>query len=159
LMDTGYFIDRAQDLYGYPHFVCDTGGSICEWVDPDDPADPLLTELSRTSLMVWIKGSDDHTAELVRRFDKAPKPMAYQPAFLARMWDSYLAETGAQPEAVDPDTFVRWTFAQALSHRQPLYTAMARNWGVTVEASDMASVRDARDFDAVIAQALDTRLQ
>ena len=43
---TGTFIDRAETVYGYPHFVCDTGGSICEWVDPDDPADPLLTQLA-----------------------------------------------------------------------------------------------------------------
>lgn len=33
LLDTEYFVDRAQRLYGYPHFICDTGGSICEWVD------------------------------------------------------------------------------------------------------------------------------
>ncbi len=45
LHDTGYFIERAERLYGYPHFICDTGGSICEWVDPDDPHDPLLSEL------------------------------------------------------------------------------------------------------------------
>ena len=35
LLDTGHFIDRAKSLYQYPHFVCDTGGSICEWVDPN----------------------------------------------------------------------------------------------------------------------------
>ncbi len=55
LNDTAYFIERAQDLYGYPHFICDTGGSICEWVDPNDPDDALMTALSKTTLMVWIK--------------------------------------------------------------------------------------------------------
>ena len=57
-------------------------------------------------------------------------------------------------DAVDPDAFIRWTYAQALAHRQPLYEAMARNWGITVEAEDMARVRDAADFDEVIAAAL-----
>jgi hypothetical protein len=33
---------RARDIYGYPNVVCDTGGSICEVVDPDDPEDPVL---------------------------------------------------------------------------------------------------------------------
>ncbi|KMK66884.1 hypothetical protein [Puniceibacterium sp. IMCC21224] len=154
LLDTSYFIDRAQDLYGYPHFVCDTGGSICEWVDADDPADPILTALSQNCLMVWIRGTEAHTADLVRRFDSAPKPMAYQPAFLARVWEQYLNENNCEEADVNPDTFIRWTFAQALAHRQPRYEAIARNWGIVVEASDIAAVQSPADFNAVIADAL-----
>lgn len=154
LLDTGYFIDRAQDLYGYPHFVCDTGGSICEWVDPDDPDDPILTELSRDALMVWVRGTDAHTAELVRRFDRAPKPMAYRPDFLIDAWAAYLAETGLTETKVDPDAFIRWTYARAMAHRQPLYEAMARNWGITVDAADMEQVRTEADFVDLIARTL-----
>jgi hypothetical protein len=154
LLDTGYFIDRARDLYGYPHFVCDTGGSICEWVDPANPDDPILSALSKVALMVWIRGTEEHTAELVRRFDRAPKPMAYQPAFLENCWRGYLDETGADETGVDPDTFIRWTYARAMAHRQPLYEAMARHWGITVEAADIATVRDAVDFSQVIAASL-----
>lgn len=157
LRDTAYFADRARNLYGYPHFVCDTGGSICEWVDAEDPKDPVLTHLSDTCLMVWIKGSEDHTADLVQRFDKAPKPMAYQPEFLARSWVDYLNKNNVQEVDVDPDTFIRWTYARALAHRQPRYAAMARNWGVTVDASDMATVRDQTDFETVIAKAIEQR--
>lgn len=157
LRDTPYFIDRAQALYGYPHFVCDTGGSICEWVDAENPADPLLKHLSDSCLMVWIKGSDDHTKDLIARFDKAPKPMAYQPQFLLRVWEEYLSENNLQEGDVDPDAFIRWTYARALAHRQPRYAAMARNWGVTVDASDMATVRDQTDFTAVIAASLEAR--
>ncbi|TCS59078.1 hypothetical protein EDD52_12237 [Primorskyibacter sedentarius] len=157
LLDTGYFIDRAQDLYGYPNFICDTGGSICEWVDADDPQDEILSNLSSRALMVWIRGTESHTEELIRRFDKAPKPMAYQPEFLERVWSQYLNENKLSEGDVDPDAFIRWTYAQALAHRQPRYEAMARNWGVTVEASDMATIRDEADFSAVIASALETR--
>lgn len=157
LTDTAKFAERSEKVYNYPHFVCDTGGSICEWVDAEDPNDPLLRMLSETCLMVWIKGSEDHTAELVRRFDKAPKPMAYQPEFLARVWAEYLNENKTQEGDVDPDAFIRWTYARALAHRQPRYEAMARNWGVTVEASDMATVRDHDDVTAVIAKALEMR--
>lgn len=157
LRDTAYFIRRADELYGYQNFVCDTGGSICEWVNPDDPADPLLTELSQSALMVWIKGDEAHTAELIRRFDRAPKPMAYQPEFLAAKWDQYLQEQGLKADQVDPDAFIRWTYAQALSHRQPRYEAMARNFGVTVLAEDVAQVASPADFNALIARALEEK--
>ncbi len=154
LMDTETFISRAHDLYGYDHFVCDTGGSICEVVDADDPKDPILTALSQNTLMVWIKGSDAHTEELVRRFDKAPKPMYYQPEFLLECWHAYLDETGQDERAVDPDAFVRWTYARALAHRQPRYEAMSR-WGVTVTAEAVSQVATAADFVDVIATALE----
>jgi len=119
LMDTGYFIGRSERLYGYPHFVCDTGGSICEWVDGDDPEDPILTDLSAHCLLVHIEGSDAHTAELIRRFDRAPKPMAYQPEFLDAAWDDYLLENTCKADEVDPDSFIRATYARALAHRRP----------------------------------------
>ncbi|RWR13351.1 ATPase [Paenirhodobacter populi] len=154
LLDTTHFISRAQDIYGLPHFICDSGGSICEVVDPDDPQDPILRELSAHSLMVWIEGSDAHTEELVRRFDRAPKPMYYQPGFLTRMWNQYRAERNEAEDQVDPDAFVRWTYRQALDHRQPRYAAMARNWGIAVKAEDVALVRDEKDFTSLIAAAL-----
>jgi len=157
LMDSGPFIDRSRAIYGYPHFVCDTGGSICEWVDPDDPRDPLMTELSARTLMIWIKGSAAHTAELIRRFDRAPKPMAYQPAFLARVWAEYLALHRQTEDQVDPDTFIRWTYAQALAHRQPRYGTMANRWGLTIPYETLAGVRSESDVIAVVAQALHMR--
>jgi hypothetical protein len=157
LLDTPHFIDRAFDLYGYPHFVCDTGGSICEWVDPDDPDDHVMQTLAASTLMIWIEGTDAHTAELVRRFDKAPKPMAYQPEFLDRVWHDYLAQQGCREEEVDPDAFIRWTYARALAHRKPRYEAMARRWGLTAQAADMAAVTTAGDFDALVARLLDDR--
>jgi hypothetical protein len=156
LLDTMRFIDRADDIYGYGNFVCDSGGSICEVVDPWNPADPVMTALSQNLLMVWIKGSDAHTAELVRRFDRAPKPMYYQPHFLERMWDEYRSMTGEDAMQVDPDAFVRWTYAQALAHRQPRYAAMA-DWGVTVTAEEVAEVRDEAGFIDLIARAIEAR--
>lgn len=155
LLDTEYFIDRAERLYSYPHFICDTGGSICEWVDPDNPDDTILKALSQQTLMIWLKGDEAHTAELIRRFDRDPKPMSYMPEFLTQVWDAYLREHDCTPEAVDPDHFLRFTYARALAHRQPRYEAMAK-WGVTVTADKMAGVRNGADFDDVIAHALET---
>jgi hypothetical protein len=155
LLDTTRFIDRAQALYGYSNFVCDTGGSICEVVDPDDPDDPVLKELSEHLLMVWIEGSDEHTEELVRRFKRAPKPMYYMPEFLEVAWADYLRENNVEEAEVDPDDFMAATYARAMAHRQPRYAAMAKNWGVTVQANDVASAKTPGDFDALIARALE----
>ncbi|MCB2136590.1 MAG: ATPase, partial [Rhodobacteraceae bacterium] len=157
LLDTARFADRAQALYGYSHFVCDSGGSICEVVDPDDPDDPVLTALSRAVLMVWIKGSDAHTEELIRRAVVSPKPMYYQPDFLRAGWADYLAKAGCAEGEVDPDDFLRWMFARALHHRQPLYAAMAENWGVTVTAEDVAKVTSPAGIEALISDALEAR--
>ncbi len=157
LLDTPQFIARAHDLYGYQHFVCDTGGSICEVVDPENPADEVLRTLGANTLMVWIEGSGDHTEELIRRFDKSPKPMYYQPRFMRRIWDEFKNETNTLGGDVDPDAFVRYAYGRALRHRAPLYAAMARNWGVSVRADDVAKVRDCGDVIALVANALATR--
>ncbi|MGX9354294.1 ATPase [Roseobacteraceae bacterium S113] len=157
LLDTGYFIDRAERLYGYPNFICDTGGSICEWVDPADPDDPVLRHLSEQCLMVWLEGSDAHAQELIRRFDLDPKPMSYQPEFLESCWSEYLIEKNALEDDVDPNDFIRWTYARALAHRQPLYRAMAEGWGVSVRAENVARATDPASFTDVIAQAIDAK--
>lgn len=156
MLDTAHFMERASDIYGYQDFVCDTSGSICEVVNADDPADPVMTQLDQTLLMVWIKGSDDHTSELVRRFDRAPKPMYYQPDFLHEAWKEYRATHSVDDKNCNPDHFVRWTYARALAHRQPRYAAMAR-WGVTITAHEAATVKTPDDFNALIATALDRR--
>lgn len=153
MRDSAQFIQRARALYGYPHFICDTSGSICEVVEPDSPDDPLLTELSALMLPVWIRGTEAHTAELVRRFDRAPKPMYYQPRFLLDAWEDY---GRAHPGPVDPDAFIRWTYARALAHRQPRYAAMARR-GITIDADEVAAITSAADFDALIARAIDRK--
>ena len=155
MLDTSHFIDRAKALYGYDNFICDTSGSICEIVDPTDPNDPVLSALADKVLMIWLKGSEAHTQSLIQRFDAAPKPMCYQADFLEQAWAKYLSEKGNAPDQVDPDDFVRWTYAQALAHRQPRYRAIADNWGLTIPADRMSDVRTEADLIDVVAKALD----
>ncbi|MBU2982279.1 ATPase [Lentibacter algarum] len=153
LQDTTHFIARGQKIYSYPHFICDTGGSICEWVDAENPDDKILKALSENTLMIWLKGSDAHINELIARFDRAPKPMAYQPEFLASTWSKYLSKNKCSEDEVDPDDFIRYAYGRALTHRQPRYEAMSQ-WGVTVSAEDISTVRDSSDFNAVVSAAL-----
>jgi hypothetical protein len=157
LRDTPLFIDKARDIYGYSHFMCDTGGSLCEVVNPDNRDDPVLTALARNVLLVHIRGTEAHSDELALRFEKAPKPMYYPESFLRQVWADYLAETGSAADAVDPDAFIVWGFRRLLAHRIPRYNAIGEHWGVTVEAAEIEALRTPGDFDALIARAIGRR--
>ena len=56
-------------------------------------------------------------------------------------------------EEVDPDTFVRWTYAKALEHRNPIYKSMA-SWGITVQADLISKVKTPEEFNLLIGSTL-----
>ena len=153
LLDTGYFASRSKEIYQYDNFICDSGGSICEVVNPDNPNDPVMNHLSENTLLVWIKGSDAHTEALITRFDKNPKPMCYEESFLAKRWEEFINLKKIDESKVDPNEFIRWTYAKALSHRQPRYERMAK-WGITVKAEDIEKVKNTNQFNSLIENAL-----
>jgi hypothetical protein len=157
MLDTVHFLRRAEDLYGYGRFLCDTSGSICEVVDPENAEDPVLSVLSGHLLFVQIRGAQADAEELARRFDRDPKPMYYTEGFLRETWAAYLAAHEVSAERVDPDDFIRWGFRRLLSHRLPRYDAIARNWGVAVPSQAIAGVRTPEEFDRLVAGALDAR--
>ena len=155
LLDVPEFIERARDIYRYTHFVCDSGGSLCEIVDPGDAADPVIKSLTDHTLLLYIEGNPRHTKMLVDRFRRQPKPMYYQPAFLDAKWAEYkeinrIADDGG----VDPDGFAVWGFEQLLHHRVPLYQAIARNYGYTVRMEDIPGVKTEDDFLALLGGAI-----
>ena len=153
LLDTPHFIDKSYRIYGYPNFVCDTGGSICEVVNPENPNDPVLKTLSENTLMVWIQGSNQHTDELIKRFDRNPKPMCYDPDFLDLKWKQYLKINNCSIEDVDPDEFVRWAYGEAMKHRNPIYKSMS-SWGITVQADLIAKVKTPSEFNLLIGSSI-----
>ena len=81
--------------------------------------------------------------------------MCYRADFLTRVWGEYLTAHNVTEDQVDPDDFVRWAYGQALAHRKPLYDGMAKNWGLSVSASDIAAATTPDAFNALIAQALE----
>jgi len=158
LLDVPEFIGRASDIYGYAHFVCDAGGSLCEVVDAADPHDPVLTCLAQHTMLVYIRGTAAHAEELVARFKRHPKPMYYDPALLLRLWDGYkTARAITDDDTVDPDDFAVWGFEQLLHHRIPLYEAIAAQHGYVVEMADVAHVRDERDLLDLLARTVDAQ--
>jgi len=153
LLDTGYFVSRSKEIYQYENFICDSGGSICEVVDPEDPNDPVMKHLSQNTLLVWIKGSEAHTDALIDRFDKNPKPMCYEKSFLATKWEEFIYLKNINANEVDPNEFIRWTYSKALSHRQPRYEKMSK-WGITVKAEDIEKVKNTNQFNSLIENTL-----
>ena len=154
LRDTPAFIQRAEGVYGYDHVVCDTGGSICEVVDPDDPADPVLSTLADCTLLVGIAGGEQHVDTLVSRFAADPKPMCYPRDVNEALWAEFSAAHGTDG---DPDAFAVFAYERAMRRREPIYRAIARNWGVSVPAEEVAHARDADDVIALVGRALARR--
>jgi hypothetical protein len=150
------FIERAHDIYGYRHFICDSGGSLCEVVNPDDPNDPVLKSLSESTLLLNIEGNPQHTRTLVERFRKYPKPMYYQPAFLEKIWAEYkdIKKIRNDDDAV-PDDFAVWGFEQLLHHRIPLYQKIAANFGYQIPMEDVPKIKSENDFLNLLGAVID----
>ncbi len=153
-LDAIRFIDKAQAIYGYDHFVADTSGSLCEIVEPANGSDPVLSQLAAHLLPVWIRGTDADVDKLVIRFDKNPKPIYYNEAFLREKWAEYGKSKRIAESKIDPDAFIRWGFRELIAHRLPIYQAMAEKWGMTVRAEEVAGIKSPQDFITLIAKAL-----
>jgi len=158
LLEVPRFIQRAHDLYDYDDFIADTGGSLIEVIDPDNADDPVVKTLTQSTALLYIRGTERDAAELVRRFKESPKPMYYQPPFLAAKWAEYKALKGISDDTeVDPDGFGAWGFEALLEDRVPRYQKLADNFGYTVDAADLATVRDGDEFLDLMAGAIRRR--
>jgi len=148
--DVPDFIDKAVDIYGYKHFVNDAGGSVCELDSPE-----VLETLARNTLIVYIKIPPALEQTIIERAKSDPKPLYYREAFL----DEKLAEfmrlkNYASTDVIEPDDFVSWVFPELFKSRLPRYQAIADQYGYTIDANDVATVKSEDDFIRLIADAL-----
>jgi hypothetical protein len=158
LLDIPYFIEKAKALYGYGNFVADTGGSLIEVIDLASPEDQVAQALAGHTVLVYIRGSAEDTVELVSRYRNDPKPMYYRPELLVEKWREYKALNGITDDnAVDPADFAAWGFEAILHDRLPRYQALADRFGYTVEARDVADLRDQQDFFELMRGAIAAR--
>ena len=141
--DVPQFIRKAQEIYGYQHFVNDVGGSLCELDDPR-----VIDLLAEHTLILYIQVTDEEEEQkLIARAQSDPKPLYYRPAFLREQLDTYLQENGLSYAAqMDPDEFTRWVFPRLFHSRIPRYEAIAGPHGYTVTSQEVARVRDEADF-------------
>jgi hypothetical protein len=156
LLDVPEFIEKSRNIYGYGHFVCDSGGSLCEIVSLGDMGDPVLKTLSEHTLLLYVRGTPELADMLIERFREQPKPMYYQPAFLDAKWAEYKALHGlASDDEVDPDGFAVWGFEQLVHHRIPLYESIARKHGYAVGMEEIPDVADEEGFLELVSRAID----
>ncbi len=147
LLDVPEFIRRSRDIYNYEHFVCDSGGSLCEVVDISDPDDAVLKALSESTLLLYIEASPEYLSTLVDRFRKQPKPMYYIPQFLMEKWSLYKSDQKIiDDNSVDPDHFAAWGFEQLIHHRVPRYESIADRFGYRMAMRDIPSINSEQDF-------------
>ena len=154
VMDTNKFIEKSNNIYAYQNFVCDTSGSICEVVNPEDPNDPLLTHLHKNTLIILIKGDKKHKDQLIKRFKANPKPIYYNENFLNEKWSNFKNINNVDNKNVDPDKFILYCFEDLLDHRIPIYDSIAKNWGITINADDISQVKNETDFINLISNHL-----
>ena len=155
LADIPHFIDRAKNIYDYDNFFCDTGGSVCEVIDFENPYDPVMNALTDRTMIVYIKGSSAHTKTLIERFAKAPKPMYYRPQFLEQKWAEYKLLNNVADDEVDPDDFIIWGFEQLVEDRMPRYEKIASEHGYTIDMDDVPGLETDKDFLSLLAATID----
>ncbi|MGC4077516.1 MAG: hypothetical protein QM702_10880 [Rubrivivax sp.] len=86
--------------------------------------------------------------------------MYYQPDFLVAKWAEFKRLNKVErDEDVDPDAFGAWGFEALLHDRLPRYQALADNFGYTIDAGDLATVRDGDEFVDLIAGAIRKRMR
>jgi hypothetical protein len=151
MKDVPEFIRKAEEIYGYDHFVNDVGGSLCELEDAS-----VIDLLAAHTLILYIKvTTKDEEETLIRRAQSDPKPLYYRPAFLAEQLPLYMAQKQVEFVAqVEPNDFTRWVFPRLFHSRVPRYEAIAEPHGYTVTSQEVSQVRSETDFLALVEAAI-----
>ena len=151
MKDVPKFIKKAQNIYGYNHFINDAGGSVCELDEPE-----VLNLLAQHTLIIYIKTSEDQEQLLFERAQQDPKPLYYRADFLDENLKAFMDEFHYRcTEQIPPNEFVSWVFPKLFHARLPRYQAIADQYGYTVDARAVAQVKNEDEFIKLIAQTLD----
>lgn len=150
MLDVPGFIDKAQKIYGYNHFINDAGGSLCELSE-----DHVFETLSEHTMLIYIKATRQNELDVIERARLDPKPLYFREDFLDQHLADYLDEKGLEYVAlIDPDDFSRWVFPRLFYERIPRYERIAERYGYTVSSEKIAQVKDEEDFIRVIREVL-----
>ena len=148
--DVPEFIHKAKDIYGYHNFINDAGGSVCEL----DNAEVLET-LAHNTLIIYIKIPPTLEQTIIGRAKTDPKPLYYREAFLDEKLTQFMQlKNYASTDIMPPDEFVSWVFPELFKSRLPRYQSIADQYGYTVDANDVAAVKNETDFIRLITDAL-----
>lgn len=140
--DTKTFIHRATNVYGYPNFICDFSGSVCELDAPE-----VIQDVADECLLVYLKATDGMMSTLIERAQKYPKPLYYQTDFLHDAIQNFCKEESLSSWAeINPDHFAVWVFPHLVAHRIVRYDAIAAKHGITLSAEDTLNISSADEF-------------
>ncbi len=150
MVDVKAFMDKAREIYGYQHFLNDTGGSICEINSPD--AEKVIAD---NTLVLYIRADENMEQALIERAQSDPKPLYYNEEFLRSKVAEYLSSAGIDDvDSIDPKAFSKWIFPELVKHRRPLYQGLADKYGYTVTAQEAEQVQSESDFLDLIEAAI-----
>jgi len=150
MLDVPEFIHKAEDIYGYHHFINDAGGSVCE-LDSQEVLDTLAQE----TVIIYIKIPPELEQTIIQRAKSDPKPLYYREAFLDDKLAKFMQlKNLTSANDITPDEFVTWIFPELFKSRLPRYQAIADQYGYTVDANAVAKVNNEQDFIQLIADAL-----
>lgn len=150
MRDVEEFIRKGREIYNYPHFINDAGGSVCELTD-----DEAWNKLAEQSLIVYFKPDTELEHLMLERAIDDPKPLYYDEAFLDQHLQEFLDLKGLKnTDEVVPDEFVQWVFPNLIEYRRPLYEQIADRFGYTIDANRVMSLQSESDVLTLIAEAL-----
>lgn len=150
LNDVPEFIHKAEDIYGYKHFLNDAGGSVCELSNPE-----VLETLAKHSIIIYIKIPESLEQTIISRAKTDPKPLYYREDFLDKNLAEFMKATNYHdPNLIPPDEFVSWVFPKLFESRLPRYQAIADQYGYIIDANDAEKVSNEGEFIQLIADAI-----
>lgn len=150
MRDVPAFIEKAESIYGYKHFINDAGGSVSELDDPE-----TIRTLAEHTIILYIRTTPALEHLLIERAQREPKPLYYREEFLDQQLAEFMAERGYSAiEEIPPDDFVSWVFPRLFRARLPNYQTIADEYGYTVDADEVAGVRNEDDFIRLVMNAL-----
>ena len=150
MYDVSKFLEKAHSIYGYPNFINDAGGSICELND-----EKVIRHLAEHTVIFYIEADEGLEKTLIERAVADPKPIYYQNEFLDQYLNQYYRENQlTNTDQIDPDKFVQWIFPKSIRHRRPLYKAIADQYGYTLNARSINDVADEQQVVALLADSI-----
>ena len=148
--DVPKFIRKANEVYGYKHFINDASGSLCELENEE-----VIENHAEHTLIIYIKATEDDEKALIQRAESDPKPLYFRESFLDEQLAEFMELNNLEYAAqIRPDDFVRWVFPRLFYARIPRYEAIADEFGYTISTRAIESIQDEKDFIDVISQTL-----
>ncbi len=134
--DALLFMERAEQIYGYKHFICDTSGSLCE-IDDEETWETLFNN----ALLIYLEASDTIKDEVIKRAQTHPKPLYYNHRFLLEKIAEFAQKNGLSGwQEIDPNAFAQWVFPHLIEHRVSRYEALANRYGITIPAERLYGI-------------------